>query len=182
MWKILLGALLVALVVYLRSRLAAFPAQSPSDYRSDRGDIVLSEHLTGELICHGVLYGPTGRVVSRFIADMSMTWDGNRGRLEELFTYDSGNTQSRVWDLEVQEGGRVVGTASDFEGQAVGQISGSTLHLKYRFRLPEEQGGYVLDVVDWMYLLEDGTFVNRSQFRKFGIKVAELVATFQPKG
>jgi len=38
----------------------------------------------------------------------------------------------------------------------------------------------VLKTVDWMYLTPDGTIVNRSQFRKFGIKVAELVATLRP--
>ncbi|TVR45575.1 MAG: DUF3833 family protein, partial [Rhodobacteraceae bacterium] len=32
---------------------------------------------------------------------------------------------------------------------------------------------------DWMYLVDDKTIVNRSQFRKFGIKVAELVATMR---
>jgi len=34
-------------------------------------------------------------------------------------------------------------------------------------------------VTDWMYLTENGTVMNRSQFRKFGIKVAELVATMR---
>jgi hypothetical protein len=31
-----------------------------------------------------------------------------------------------------------------------------------------------------MYLLDNGTVMNRSQFRKFGIKVGELVATIRP--
>jgi hypothetical protein len=31
-----------------------------------------------------------------------------------------------------------------------------------------------------MYLMQNGTIINRSQFRKFGIKVAELVATMRP--
>ncbi len=35
-------------------------------------------------------------------------------------------------------------------------------------------------VTDWMYLADNGTIVNRSQFRKFGFKVAELVATMRP--
>jgi hypothetical protein len=39
----------------------------------------------------------------------------------------------------------------------------------------------VLNTVDWMYLTPNGTIMNRSQFRKFGIKVAELVATMRPK-
>jgi hypothetical protein len=31
-----------------------------------------------------------------------------------------------------------------------------------------------------MYLMENGTIMNRSQFTKFGITVAELVATMRP--
>jgi hypothetical protein len=54
------------------------------------------------------------------------------------------------------------------------------VQLQYRLRLPQDAGGHVLDVVDWMYLAPGGTIINRSQFRKFGIKVAELVATMRP--
>ena len=54
------------------------------------------------------------------------------------------------------------------------------LKLSYRIKLPPEAGGHTLDVTDWMYLVENGTIINRSQFRKFGIKVAELVATMRP--
>ncbi len=55
------------------------------------------------------------------------------------------------------------------------------MRLDYRIRLPEQAGGHVLDVTDWMYLMENGAIMNRSQFRKFGIKVAELVATMRPR-
>ena len=52
--------------------------------------------------------------------------------------------------------------------------------MKYKIRLPEDAGGHVLSVVDWMYLVDNGTILNRSQMRKFGVKVAELVATMRP--
>jgi hypothetical protein len=39
----------------------------------------------------------------------------------------------------------------------------------------------VLDTVDWMYLAPNGAIMNRSQFRKFGFTVAELVATMRPR-
>ena len=52
-------------------------------------------------------------------------------------------------------------------------------HLSDRIKLDEEAGGHVLNVTDWMYLMENGTIMNRSQFTKFGITVAELVATMR---
>jgi hypothetical protein len=52
--------------------------------------------------------------------------------------------------------------------------------LNYTIQLTKDAGGHVLQVTDWMYLMENGSIMNRSQFRKFGIKVAELVATIRP--
>ena len=62
-----------------------------------------------------------------------------------------------------------------------GIAEGAAVQLKYRIKLDADAGGHVLDVVDWMYVMENGTIMNRSQFRKFGIKVAELVATMRKK-
>jgi hypothetical protein len=57
---------------------------------------------------------------------------------------------------------------------------GSAARLTYRIRLTEEAGGHVLSVTDWLYLMDNGTLMNRSQMRKFGITVAELIATIRP--
>jgi len=46
--------------------------------------------------------------------------------------------------------------------------------------MPDSAGGHILDTVDWMYLAPNGNIVNRSQFRKYGFQVAELVATMRP--
>ena len=53
--------------------------------------------------------------------------------------------------------------------------------LKYRIRLAKDAGGHVLDVTDWMYLTDNGVIMNRSEMRKYGLKVAELVATIRPE-
>jgi hypothetical protein len=53
--------------------------------------------------------------------------------------------------------------------------------MHYRYRLPADAGGHVLSVTDWMYLAPNGSILNRSQFVKAGITVAELVATIRPK-
>ena len=78
-------------------------------------------------------------------------------------------------------GNGAVWNRSDLVGVGRGRQAGHGVLLNYKIRLPESSGGHVLDAVDWMYLMENGTIINRSQFRKFGIKVAELVATMRPK-
>ena len=175
----LLGALIVILLLAIRSRYASFRAQAPEDYAGKGPAFDLKDHLSGPLLCEGVIFGPTGRVVSRFVAEMEGRWSGPSGTLAEVFRYDSGRVQHRAWNLALHEGGRIVATAADVVGEGEGRVEGPAVVLRYRIRLPDEAGGQVLDVTDWMYLMENGTIMNRSQFRKFGITVAELVATIR---
>jgi hypothetical protein len=65
-------------------------------------------------------------------------------------------------------------------GEAQGVVSGSTVRLRYEIILPEDSGGHTLQATDWMYLTADGAIMNKSEMRKFGLKVAELVATMRP--
>ncbi len=169
----------LALVVVMRSQ-ASFMAQQPSDYDgAPKFDI--RSALSGPIQCEGVIYGPTGRVASRFCADMEGRWDGNKGTLSEFFTYDSGSQQAREWQLVVSDDGSIRAEAEDLVGSGQGWQRGDAVQLNYRIRLMEDAGGHVLDVTDWMYLTPNGVIMNRSQFRKFGITVGELVATMRPK-
>ncbi|MBE0453286.1 DUF3833 domain-containing protein [Roseovarius autotrophicus] len=175
----LVGALLMLGLILLRSRLIGFAAQQPEDYAAAAPRLDLREHLNGPMKCEGVIYGPLGRVASRFDADFEAEWQGNRGVMREHFRYDSGREQEREWHLTLGNDGSIRATAADLVGAGTGQQSGPAARLHYRIRLPREAGGHVLSVTDWMYLTPGGVVVNRSQFHKFGIKVAELVATMR---
>ncbi|MEM8630522.1 MAG: DUF3833 domain-containing protein [Pseudomonadota bacterium] len=177
---ILLGVALTALGVFFARRLIGFTAQTPEDYAGLGPEFDIRQHLNGPLLCEGVIYGPTGRVTSRFTADFEASWDGNKGTMAEDFAYDSGAVQKREWRLTIGDGGRIIAEADDVVGQGEGSQTGASVLLRYNIRLPEESGGHVLSATDWMYLVGDGVIINRSQFRKFGIKVAELVATIRP--
>jgi len=175
----LLGAVIILALVALRSRYASFQGQSPADYAGLGPQFDLRQHLSGPIQCEGMIYGPMGRVASRFVATMDGKWEGNIGTLSEVFHYDSGTVQHRAWTLALANTGDITATAADVVGLGSGRVEGPGVMLRYRIRLTPEAGGHVLDVVDWMYLMENGTIMNRSQFRKFGIKVAELVATMR---
>lgn len=156
-----------------------FRSQRAGDYAHLGPDFDLRRLFDGTIQCDGVIYGPAGQVVSRFMARMICTWDENIGHIDEVFHYDGGEVQHRSWDVTLQPDGTMTATAPDILGIARGQQSGSAMCLRYRLQLPEDSGGHVLRATDWMYLLENGVIVNRSQFRKFGVKVAELVATMR---
>jgi hypothetical protein len=181
MLLVLLGAALTLALVAARSRFLSFRAQRPGDYAGRQPEFDLRRHLSGPILCEGVIYGPTGRVTSRFVADMEGRWDGNTGTLAERFRYDSGRVQDRMWRLTLGNDGSIRAEADDLVGVGRGMQSGPGVVLNYRIRLPAEAGGHVLDTTDWMYLMENGAIVNRSQFRKYGVTVAELVATMRRK-
>lgn len=181
MTKILLTLALVALLLVLAQRLFfGFMAQAPGDYTDTAPPFDLRQTLNGPLVASGVIYGPTGRVAARFAADMTGTWDENGGTLAESFRYDSGRTQERAWRIVPGEGGRFTATADDVAGTGEGAVSGATVELRYRLRLPEAAGGWEVDVTDWLYLGQDGVITNRAQFRRFGILVGELVGSIRP--
>ncbi|MCC5970442.1 MAG: DUF3833 domain-containing protein [Pararhodobacter sp.] len=176
---IFLTLALIFLALVVLSRRLSFMAQRPDDYAGTEPAVDIRHHLNGPLLCEGVIYGPAGRVNSRFTARMEGRWDGNRGTLDEHFRYVGGNVQDRQWRLTLGNDGTIRAEADDLIGTGTGKQEGASLQLRYRIRLPDTAGGWALDVTDWMYVMENGTIINRSQFRKFGIKVAELVATMR---
>lgn len=171
---------LVVLAVAARAKLLSFRAQRPEDYADTGPAFPITEVLAGPIVSEGVIYGPSGRMTNSFVARMHGEWNGNSGTLTEDFTYSNGKTQRRKWFLTLGPNNTIRARADDIVGEGEGVISGATVMLRYRITIPEDSGGHTLDTVDWMYLMQDGTIMNRSEMRKFGIKVAELVATMRP--
>ncbi|NNE50785.1 MAG: DUF3833 family protein [Sulfitobacter sp.] len=176
-----LGIVVASMAVFARRRYAEFYGQKPNDYDDSFPILDIKDHLNGDMICEGVIYGPFGRVTSSFAADFNITWEDDTGVMSEHFRYNDGSIQDRAWRISLGRFGKFSCTADDVIGEGKGKVAGSSVQMLYRIRLPDDAGGHVLDTVDWMYLTPDGTIVNRSQFRKYGFKVAELVATIRPK-
>ena len=185
MKTILIIGLLVAtaaVTAILLWQVLGFRTQRPEAYSTTAPALDLATHLNGKLVAEGAIFGPTGRVNSRFVAEMEGSWTEQGGTLKETFFHsETGNVQDREWTFSIKENGTFTGTAPDIVGIAEGQVSGASARLNYRLRLPESAGGHVLHVTDWMYLAENGNIINRSEMRKFGLKVAELVASIRPK-
>lgn len=180
--KLLFLLSLAALVTLGAQRFfASFTAQSPADYAGTGPAFDPRVHLSGDMISEGVIYGPTGRVTSRFVADMKGRWTNSGGVLSETFRFAAGGDDLvREWTITDAGPNTFTATAPDIEGEAVGRYSGAALQMRYRLKLSARAGGYVLNVTDWLYLAPNGSIINKSEMRKFGIKVAELVATIRP--
>lgn len=177
----LLGAAVIVLLKVLRRRFADFQGQKAADYSDENPQFDMRKHLNGHMLCDGVIFGPLGRVTSTFDADFDIVWEGDTCTLKEAFCYNDGSTQNREWRIELDGRGGFEAFADDVPGKAVGKIAGPAVLFNYAIVLPPDGGGHKLNAFDCMYLTNNGTIVNRSQFRKFGFRVAELVATIRKK-
>ena len=158
----------------------SFRAQRPADYAAETPAFDLREVLSGNYVAHGAIFDYSGRANVRFTAQITGTFDETGGILAERFSYDGmGEEDTREWQIRFEGPDRFTATAADVVGTAEGVVSGNAVRMTYRLQLPDRAGGHVLDVVDWLYLMEDGTLVNRSDMRKFSIKAAELFAVFR---
>ena len=171
--------ILILLISFIKINLFSFKNQKIAQFKSDSKIFDIRKVLEGNMVAEGMVYGISGRLSSTFTAQFLGNWANNEGSFIENFQFSTGKNQIRNWNLIIDSNGKIIGTADDIIGKAVGQQYGSAVMLSYKLKLSEDLGGHVIKVIDWMHLLENDTIFNRSEFRKFGFKVGELVATFR---
>jgi len=155
---------------------------SPKDYADNEPKLDIRNFLNGKVIAHGILEDRKGKVTRRFTVDMQAKWDGNKGVLDEYFTFDDGETSKRVWTIEFQDHHNFTATADDVVGIAKGQQHGNALQMQYVLDLVvdnETKKSYHVTLDDWMHLIDDQTLVNKSKIKKFGITFAKLTIFFK---
>lgn len=152
--------------------------QQLADYKNEKPTLDLATYFNGPLEAHGIFQDRSGKVVKRFIVKMEGSWTGNKGVLDEHFTYSDGTKERRVWQLEKLPDGRYTGTAGDVEGTAQGQVSGNAFNWHYTLKLPVDGKVYSVQFDDWMYLMDDRVMLSKATMSKFGIKLGEVTLSF----
>jgi hypothetical protein len=154
-------------------------APTPADYAAETPVLDLKRYFDGELVAHGIFTDRSGKVARRFTVQMTGTWQGDEGTLDERFTYSDGKTERRVWRLTDLGGGRWRGRADDVVGEATGQSSGNALNWAYTLRLPVDDKVYEVQFDDWMFLMDERVMLNRAIMSKFGIRLGEVTLAFR---
>ncbi|MFO0443390.1 MAG: DUF3833 domain-containing protein [Betaproteobacteria bacterium] len=171
-----LAALLAASALVLG---CASPA--PADYAGEKPVLDLKRYFNGELVAHGIFTDRSGKVARRFVVQLTGTWTGNQGVLDERFIYSDGKTERRVGRLTELGGGRWEGRADDVVGIATGVSSGNALNWRYTLALPVDGKVYEVQFDDWMYLVDDKVMLNKATMSKFGIRLGEVTLSFTKK-
>lgn len=147
-------------------------------YASEKPELRLQDYFNGELEAWGMFQKRNGEVARRFHVQMTGTWDGDTGVLDERFTYSDGTKERRIWTLIQQPDGTWRGTADDVEGEAVGVVAGNAFHWKYTLKLKVDDSTWLVDFDDWMYLIDDRVMLNRASMSKWGVELGQVTLNF----
>lgn len=153
-----------------------------SAYAAETPLLDLRDYLNGSFTASGVFIGLSGLVSRRFVISMEGSWKDNSGKLNEDFIYHNGEVGNRCWNLIFQDNNSFSMTAEDVEGIGKGAQCGNAVVMSYRLKIPRGQSEIVVTMEDWLYLMDDGTLINKARMSKFGIKVGEVIAAFYKVG
>jgi hypothetical protein len=149
------------------------------DYRDQKPALMLEQFFAGKLTAKGAVYDRSGTLLRRFTADIVGTWDGDRGRLDEVFLWSDGERQLRTWELTKSGADAFRGTATDVVGTAVGRGAGNAFNWKYKLRIDTGHSEIDVRMDDWMYLIDERTLLNRTAMSFFGFDVGEVVLVIE---
>jgi hypothetical protein len=171
----------LALALGTAALVAACASPTPADYAGEKPLLDLKQYFDGELVAHGLFTDRSGKVARRFVVQMTGSWQGNQGTLDERFTYSDGKTERRVWRLTDLGGGRYEGRADDVVGVAEGVAAGNALNWRYTLALPVDGRVWEVQFDDWMYLMDERVMLNKAVMSKFGVRLGEVTLAFTKK-
>ena len=64
-------------------------------------------------------------------------------------------------------------------GTAAGAAAGNALNWGYVLRVPYGERSLDVRLDDWMFLIDEGTMLNRAEMRYFGFRVGEITIAFR---
>jgi hypothetical protein len=176
-----LFALLLSALFSMLLLASCATAPVPADYAAEKPVLDLKQYFNGELVAHGLFTDRAGKVARRFTVQLTGTWVGNQGTLDERFTYSDGKTERRVWRLTDEGGGRYTGRADDVLGVAEGHAAGNALNWRYTLSLPVDGKVYEVQFDDWMYLMDERVMLNKAAMSKFGFHLGDVTLSFTKK-
>ncbi len=147
---------------------------SLEQYKASQPAFELKEFFDGPLVAYGMVQNRSGDVLRRFKVEMTGEWDGDKGTLYEMFYYDDGEQQERIWYLEKFGPNHYGGTADDVVKPATGYTAGYAFNWQYTLAIPVDGKVWNIDFDDWMYLLDEERLINRAAMKKFGFRVGEV--------
>jgi hypothetical protein len=155
------------------------------DYQRNLPVLDPTTFFNGKVTGWGIVQDRSGNVIQQFKVKLDGAFD-SQGQLvlDEVFEYQIGEgLKTRQWII-TKEGSATSykGQASDILGVATGETFGNALQWRYEMDLPVDGSTYRVTFDDWMWQFNDGSVINRSYIKKFGVVFAEVTIFFQKSG
>ncbi|WP_256717974.1 DUF3833 domain-containing protein [Shewanella sp. UCD-KL12] len=155
--------------------LTACSTPSIEDYKEISPDLHLNEFFNGKLVAYGIVLDRSGKLLRRFKADIDANWQGDKGEIKEWFEFDDGERTTRIWQLTKTGDNLYIGEAGDVVGKAYGETSGSALFWQYDLQIVVDGDSLQVTLDDWMFLFDEQRLFNKTEMKKFGFKVGEVI-------
>ena len=130
------NSLFLVFIFIISGFFIACSSPSLDDYRGQEPAVDLMQLFDGELMAYGIVRNRSGKVIRYFTAQLTGSWDQGVGTLDEVFWFDDGERQTRIWTMTPDGQGNYIGTAADVEGTALIQTRGNAVRLAYRLQVP----------------------------------------------
>jgi len=169
----------LSIVLLSLSMLSSCSSVPVSEYADNTPVMVVEEFFNGSLRAHGIVKNRGGKVTRYFNASINAYWVDGVGTLDEVFTFDDGEEQRRVWKLVRDDAGNYVGSANDVVGSAILKVAGNSLFLDYMLRIPYGDGTLDLHIDDRMYLVSERVLINESVMSKWGFDVGQITLVIE---
>ncbi|WP_372958745.1 DUF3833 domain-containing protein [Marinobacter sp.] len=155
---------------------------SIDDYRDRSPALVPDQFFRGSLVARGVVKDMSGEVIRTFDAYIEASWNEDGiGTLDEVFRFDDGEIDTRVWTLTPEDGGYRA-EAGDVVEPGFMSWQGNAINMNYVLRVPYGDGTIDVRMDDWMYLVTPDTLINETAMSKWGIPVGEVVLVIRRTG
>jgi len=147
-------------------------------YSDNAPELKLNEYFNGELTAHGIIKNRSGEVIRYFNVSMTGDWDSNGvGTLDEVFTFDDGEIQNRIWTFTPEQDGHYSASANDTVAPVETRVSGNAFFMEYVLKIIYKDWPLEVSIDDRMYLINDSVMINESTMKKFGIEVGYITLT-----
>lgn len=151
----------------------------PKIYSNNKPKMDIRQYLNGKLEAHGILQDRSGKMIKSFVVTMEGSWQGNKGKLEEDFIFSDGKKDHRVWEIEFSDDNNFTAKAHDTVGIARGEQYGNAFKMGYVLKIDVDGKKYDINLIDWIYLVDEKIAINVSKMTKFGFTVGTLVISFK---
>jgi Protein of unknown function (DUF3833) len=134
----------------------------------------LTQFFDGHTAAHGIFEDRFGRVRRRFDGLFIGRWVGDEFVLNETFTFDDGEVDTRIWRLRRVVDGQFSATTEDCIGTARCDSLPLATRMRYDFKLKMKKRVLPVSLDDRIYRLDNRRAMNRCTVSKWGVKLGEL--------